>query len=83
MVAGRASGREVSDPVAAYMTGREDVPPTRVYTLEGDELNEWVADADQDGHAFTKRSLSTGESKGTRIEIYGPAGRLLEAFTVS
>lgn len=57
--------------------------PTRVYTLEGQELAEWIADADQDGNAFTKRSLSSGESKGTRVEIYDPKGRLLEAFTVS
>jgi hypothetical protein len=55
---------------------------TRTYTLSIEETADWLADADGDDHAFTKRSLTTNERPGTRIEIYSCEGRLLEAFPV-
>ena len=57
--------------------------PTRVYTLDAEETRAWRLDVDEDGNAFHKRSLSTNERKGTRIEILSDDGQLLEAFQVS
>lgn len=54
---------------------------TRTYTLTGDDLRGYLAD--KYDREFLKRSLATDEKPGTRIELYTPDNRLLEAYVVS
>lgn len=66
------------------MTDRQttETTPARVYKFTAEETRDWVTDAEGDGNAFTRKSLSTNEKPGTRIELYATDGHLLEAFTV-